>query len=142
MGYRLPLVLQTHASLSGGLKFLGLGPEEHKVAELMPGAGVMTAYPGKGVAGIAEPTRVAVYDTYLNTGLHLSTEDGHRIVASLHEAWEDLRSDYAVLTEVERSSLTPPEPPLPYHDGAIEYFQGAGLWSAAHQANQDRLLAL
>jgi hypothetical protein len=37
MGYRLPLVKQTHVSLPGGLRFLQLGDDESKVAELMPG---------------------------------------------------------------------------------------------------------
>jgi hypothetical protein len=141
MGYRLPLVLQMHASMSGGLRFLALGPEEGKVAELMPGAAVTTAYPGEGVVGIEGPTRVAVYDTYLNTGLHLSDGDGYRIVAALYAAWDELRRDYAVLGEVERSSLAPANPPHPYHAGAVAYFREAGLWSDAHQANQDNLLA-
>jgi TRAP transporter TAXI family solute receptor len=139
MGYRLPLVLQMHASMSGGLRFLTMGREEHKVAELMPGASVVTVEPGPSVVGIEGPTRLAVYDTYLTTGLHLSEVDGYRIVAALYAAWEQLRRDYSVLASIERGALGPASPPLPYHSGAVAYLREAGLWTEAHQANQDLL---
>ena len=140
MGYRLPLVLQMHASISGGLRFLTMGRDEGKVAELMPGAGVITVSPDAGTVGIGAPTRLAVYDTYLNTGLHLSERDGHRIVGALHAAWQDLRRDYGVLSEVEPLALAPAAPPHPYHAGAAAFFRDAGLWTDAHEATQQRLL--
>jgi uncharacterized protein len=141
MGYRLPLVTQMHASISGGLRFLTMGADESKVAELMPGAGVITVVPGDTTVGIDTPTRLAVYDTYLNTGLHLDDGDAYRFAATLLDAWSDLRQDYAVLAPVEPATLTPARPPHPYHPGAIRCFKERGLWSEQHQANQDRLLA-
>jgi hypothetical protein len=141
MGYRLPLVAQMDSALSGGLRFLAMGSDESKVAELMPGAGVITVLPGEQVVGIDAPTRLAVYDTYLNTGLHLLDADAHRIVAALYAAWANLRRDYAVLATVDRAALAPADPPHPYHAGAVQYFREQGLWSAAHDDNQARLLA-
>ena len=143
MGHRLPLVLQMHATIGGGgLRFLAMGRDEQKVGELMPGAGVVTVAPGDGIIGIDAPTRVAVYDTYLNTGLHLVEDDAYRITAALDGAWEGLRRDYAVLAAVERTALAPANPPHPYHAGAIAYFRDAGLWSPAHEEHQLRLLGL
>jgi TRAP transporter TAXI family solute receptor len=141
MGYRLPLVAQMDAALSGGLRFLAMGSDESKVAELMPGAGVITVSPGAQVVGIDTPTRLAVYDTYLNTGIHLTIADVHRIIAALYAAWENLRRDYSVLATIDRGSLAPADPPHPYHEGAVQYFREAGLWTAAHEENQARLLA-
>src|SRR5690606_105555 len=55
MGYRLPLVAQTHATMPGGLRFLTMGADERRVAELMPGAGVITVTPNAAAAGITAP---------------------------------------------------------------------------------------
>lgn len=140
MGYRLPVVRQMDAALSGGVRFLAMGRAEDRVAEIMPGASVITVDPGPGVVGIDSPTRLAVYDTYLNTGTHLSAGDGRRITAAIHEGWSGLRRDYAVLAPVEPSALSPPAPPLPYHEGAIEYLRDRGLWTEAHAAHQRSLL--
>lgn len=141
MGYRLPLVQQMQASISGGIRFLTMGADEGKVAELMPGASVITVNPAEALVGIEAPTRLAVYDTYLNTGVHLSDDDVHRIVAAIYAAWAGLRRDYAVLAPVERAALAPVAPPHPYHPGAVAYLREAGLWSPAHAENQERLLA-
>jgi len=141
MGYRLPLVRQMHASLPGGLRFLAMGGDEDKVAEIMPGASVITVEPGPAVVGIDVPTRLAVYDTYLNTGTHLGADDASRIVAALRGAWGDLRRDYAVLDPVPVEALAPVSPPVPYHDGAVVFLRELGLWTDAHEASQRRLLA-
>jgi hypothetical protein len=138
MGYRLPLVRQMDAGLPGGLRFLTMGENEARVAELMPGASVITVDPGPAVVGIERPTRLAVYDTYLITGLHLGSDDASRIVATLHGAWDDLRQDYAVLTPVEATALVPVEAPLPYHEGAVAWLSETGHWTAAHAAAQRR----
>jgi TRAP transporter TAXI family solute receptor len=141
MGYRLPLVRQMHAGIPGGLRFLTMGRDESSVARLMPGADVITVNPGPAVVGIDEPTRTAVYDTYLNTGTHLTADDAYRITAALHAAWAELRGDYAVLQPVEPESLAPAAPPVPYHDGAVRYLTEQGIWTDAHAENQQRLLA-
>lgn len=138
MGYQLPLVAQTHAALSGGLRFLAMGRDESRVAAIMPGAGVITVEPSPQLVGIDEPTRLAVYDTYLNAGVHIADQDAYRIVAALYAAWESLRRDYAVLAPIETATLAPLEPPLPYHDGTIAYLRETGRWTAAHEANQAR----
>jgi uncharacterized protein len=140
MGYSLPLVRQMDAGISGGLRFLRMGADEAKVAEIMPGASVVTLAPGPAVIGISEPTRIAQYDTYLVTGTHLGNDDASRIVTTLFDGWDDLRRDYAVLAPVEPSSLAPSAPPLPYHDGAVAYLRQTGRWTDAHAANQARLL--
>ncbi len=139
MGYRLPLVRQMHASLPGGLRFLTMGADEARVAETMPGAWVATVEPGETTAGIEAPIRTAMYQTYLNTGLHVAADDVYRVVEALHAGWEDLRRDYAVLAPVEPGAIADAESPHPYHAGAVEYFRAAGLWSSGHERNQSRV---
>lgn len=142
MGYRLPLVEQMNATLpGGGLRFLQMGRDEARVPELMPGAWVATVTPDKSVVGMTGPTRLAMYDTYLNTSTKLAAADAYRIVAALHRGWKQLRKDYVVLAPVAANQICPVKTPLPYHAGAVRYFRKAGLWSAAHDANQARLLS-
>jgi TRAP transporter TAXI family solute receptor len=142
MGYRLPVVRQMHAALPGGVRFLGMGRDESKVAEIMPGASVITVDPTEAFVGIDEPTRLASYDAYLATGTHLSADDAYAIVETLHDGWDNLRHDYAVLAPVEPDALAPAMPPLPYHDGARAYLARRRLWTETHESNQTRLLSL
>lgn len=139
-GYRLPLVAQMHAAIAGGLRFLTMGANEARVAELMPGAWVDTVDPGPATVGIEQPIRIANYQTYLNTGTHLPDALAHDIVATIHAQWAALRSDYAVLASVPASDLAPANNPHPYHAGAVRYLEAAGLWTAAHAATQAQLL--
>lgn len=141
MGYRLPLVRQTHTSLPGGLRFLTMGTDTARVPEIMPGAWVETVEPDATTVGIDAPVRVAMYQSYLNTGLHLADEDAHAIVAALHASWPDLRSAYSVLAPVEPDAIADAVAPHPYHAGAVAYFRAAGLWTEAHERNQQRALA-
>jgi hypothetical protein len=139
MGYRLPVVKQMHATMPGGLRFLRMGEDETRVAQMMPAASVQTVRPDATDVGMSEPTRVAVYDTYLNGNVQLADDDAYRIVAALHGQWMQLQSDYSLLVSVAPNAVAPVSNPHPYHEGAIRYFREAGLWSAEHQRNQDRL---
>lgn len=140
MGYRLPLVKQMYASMPSGLRFLGLGPDEGRVPAIMPGARVETVTPAPSDVGIDGPLRSAVYDTYLNGGLHIADEDARTLVATLHGSWSELQRDYPLLQEVDVSSLVPADNPHPYHAGAVAYYRSAGLWTEAHERNQRALL--
>src|SRR5690606_6948637 len=52
MWYLRPLVLQIHARIPGGLRFLEMGEDECKVAEIMPGAWVETLEPDATTVGV------------------------------------------------------------------------------------------
>jgi len=140
MGYRLPLVLQMHATIPGGLRFLEVGSDEAKVAEIMPGAWVETIEPSDTTVGMDRPMRVAMYDTYLTAGLHIENEDAYQLVELLYGSWAELQRDYTLLAQVPQSSLVPANHPLPYHDGAVAYFKDAGLWTDEHERTQAALL--
>ena len=90
--------------------------------------------------GLPSPLRVVRFDTYLNTGVHVSDADAYRIVQTIHSHWEALQRDYPLLAGVPAASLAPADSPHPYHPGAARYFQDAGLWSDAHERNQARAL--
>jgi TRAP transporter TAXI family solute receptor len=142
MGYRLPLVSQMHASIPGGLRFLTMGADEAQLGAQMPGAWVDTITPGEATPGIESPVRIANYQTWLNTGTHLSADDAYRLTEAAHRNWAVLRRDYTVLAPVPEDALAPQPAALAYHEGAVAYFTEVGLWSDAHAAAQASLLAL
>jgi TRAP transporter TAXI family solute receptor len=142
MGYRLPLVSQMHASIPGGLRFLTMGANETQLAAQMPGAWVDTIEPGEATVGVESQLRIANYQTWLNTGTHMSADDAYRLTETAHRNWSSLQRDYSVLAPVPIEALAPVPAALAYHDGAIEYFTEAGLWSGSHSSAQASLLAL
>jgi TRAP transporter TAXI family solute receptor len=142
MGYRLPLVTQMHASIPGGLRFLTMGADESVLAQQMPGTWVETIEPTQATVGIETPVRIANYQTWLNSGVHLSENDAYMLVAAAHRNWAGLQRDYNVLASVPADALVPAPAALPYHDGAVRYFSDAGLWTQAHVEAQQSLLRL
>jgi len=141
-GLNTALSLQVNSALSGGIRYLTMGADESRLAEIMPGSRVITAEPEENGVGIDRPIRVSGIVDYLNTGVHLSDDDAYEIIKTIHESWEELRRDYVQIRPVAADEIAPADATHPYHPGAVRYFREAGLWTEAHEANQARLLAL
>ena len=75
-------------------------------------------------------------------GPHISDDDAYLIVRTIHEHWDSLRRDYALLEPITAAMTVPPDSPHPYHSGAVRYWREAGLWTDAHESNQARALAV
>ncbi len=140
IGIATALARQAEATIPGGIRFIGVGRNEAALLDTMPGAHVDVMTPDMAAVGVREPTRLARFATYLNTGAHLAEDDAYLIAATIHRHWETLRRDYALLSAVEPGSLAPSDSPHPYHPGAARYFREAGLWTEAHEQNQARAL--
>ncbi len=140
IGLDTALARQADATIPGGIRFLGLGADESKLEDTVPGARIDRATPESVSVGVDEPTRVGRFDSYLNSGPHVSEADAYLIVKTIHEQWESLRRDYALLSAVSAEMIAPSDSPHPYHPGAVQYFREAGLWTDAHEQNQSRTL--
>ena len=134
------LALQANTAIRGGVRFIGLGREESALLDSIPVARVDLIEPSSVAVGIREPTRLASFNTYLNTGSHISNEDAYLLVKVLHEQWGSLRRDYALLSSVSAETIVPTDNPHPYHPGAVQYFREVGLWTDAHERNQMQVL--
>jgi uncharacterized protein len=139
-GLNTALTLQVNSSVPDGIRYITMGQDEARLAEIMPGAHVITVEPGEEGVGIVGPTRVSDMVDYLNTGTHMSDEQAYRIVKTLHENWEALRRDYVQIRPIAADAIAPSDNLHPYHPGAIRYYREVGLWTEAHEANQARLL--
>jgi len=134
------LALQANSRIRGGVRFVGLGRDESALLDSIPVSRIDLVEPESVSVGIREPTRLARFDSYLNTGSHISDEDAYRLVKILHEQWESLRRDYALLSSVSAEMISPADSPHPYHPGAVQYFKEVGLWTDAHVRNQTQVL--
>jgi uncharacterized protein len=141
IGIGTALGVQAESSLQGGVRFVSLGRDEARLADFMPVAKVATVTPDMFETGVPETLRVPEIDDYLNTGAHLSDDEAYTIVKTLYEHWQALRRDYPQLGAATPEAIVPPDPPHPYHPGAIRYYQERGFWTDAHERNQQRALA-
>ena len=139
-GLNTALTLQVHSTVPNGIRYITMGRDEAKLAEIMPGSSVVTVEPGEDSVGIDVPTRVAGIVDYLTTGTHMSEEQAYEIIKTIHESWEELRRDYVQMRSTPASGIAPADQVLPYHPGAVRYYKEIGLWTDAHERNQARLL--
>lgn len=134
------LLREAHASISGGLRVLELGENEEVLNEL-PGFSVTTVEPSEATVGVEKPMRIAQFDVYLNTGTAQPADQVYRQVKAIHENWAKLQSELPGLRGVPAEELAPVNVSHPYHDGAVRYFKEVGMWTDAHEARQQALLA-
>jgi len=141
-GLNTALSLQVNSSLPAGIRYLQMGRDEAKLGETMPGSQVVEIAPDENSVGMDDPVRVSGILDFLNTGVHLADEDAYRIIRTIHENWEALRSDYTQIRPVTAVEVLPQTLTHPFHRGAIRYYREAGMWTDAHDAQQAGLLAL
>jgi TRAP transporter TAXI family solute receptor len=141
-GLDTALVLQVDSAVSGGIRYLTMGRDEAKLAEGMPGASVLTVMPNESSVGLDGPTKVANVVDFLNTSAAMSDDLAYLIVKTIHDNWTRLRRDYVQMRSTSAEMMAPADAFHPYHAGAIRYYKEIGLWTDAHERNQQRLLAL
>ena len=136
----IPLLREADAAIPGGIRVLALGPDDTKLDQLR-GISTMILKPVKPLVGVKEPTKVARFDVYLNTGADISAETVHMVVKTIYENWNAMQKGMPPLRGVKQTDLVPVKMSHPFHEGAVRYFKEAGLWSDAHQVQQVALLA-
>lgn len=140
-GLNTALALQVNASLPNGIRYLTMGADEARLAQVMPGAAPVTITPEPGEVGIPAPIRVAGVTDLLNTSVAMSDDQIYEITKAIMENWEILRRDYSQIADTPIEQTVPVDIVHPYHAGAIRYYREVGVWTSEHQANQDRLLS-
>lgn len=97
--------------------------------------------PGKGRAGIREPTFVAQYPFYLVAAESLSQEAAYQVVKVLWEKNEELFPMHARLKDWVKDGYVDDSATIPYHPGAIKFYKEVGAWSPKMDELQAKLLA-
>ena len=136
IGVDTALTLQAHSTIGGGIRYVTMGSNESRLPELMPGSKVSPAPKGPTTIGLDELPRVSEISHYINTGIHLSEDDAYFLTKTIHEQWQTLRDNYSVMSEVHAEEMSPANPSIPYHEGAVKYYKEIGLWTEDHEKNQ------
>ncbi|MEW5424400.1 TAXI family TRAP transporter solute-binding subunit [Amorphus sp. 3PC139-8] len=130
---------EADAAIPGGTRVVGLGPDDAPV-DALQGFHVGILEPGPGTVGVKEPTKIAIYDSYLNTGVHANADDIYEIAKITYENWAAMQKAVPALRGMTADDLVPARISHPFHDGAIRYFREIGLWTPEHDKQQAALL--
>ncbi|MBN1239937.1 MAG: TAXI family TRAP transporter solute-binding subunit [Gammaproteobacteria bacterium] len=142
IGLGTALGLQVHSTIPGGIRFITMGRDAAKLTEGMPGSRVATVTPTATTVGVTEPIEVADTLDYLNASTHMPDDLAYTIVKTLHDNLDALKRDYPQMRSMTVEDLAPADNFHPYHPGAVRYFREAGLWTEAHESNQQKLLGM
>lgn len=101
-------------------------------------------YPANGTEGAGiSPAKPAVSAAYPYPVLMTYANQNPKLVKAVMTAMVDTFDDYKSAAPgnagwaMDRQKL---DWVIPYHEGAVEYFKGKGVWTAAHQKNNDMLI--
>jgi TRAP transporter TAXI family solute receptor len=139
-GLNTALALQVNSTLDGGIRYITMGQDEARLPEVMPGSEPVTIMPAPGRVGIDMPTRVAGVVDCLNTSAQVPEQQAYEIIKTIYESWDELRRDYTQMAEMPLEAVVPSNMLHPYHEGAVRYYREIGVWTEAHERNQQRLL--
>jgi TRAP transporter TAXI family solute receptor len=135
----IPAHREADAAIPGGTRVLSLGPDDAPINAL-PSFHVGMLQPGPAAVGVTVPTKVAIYDSYLNTGTHANADDIYKVVKTTYENWGEMQKAVPALRGMKVDQILPETISHPFHEGAIRYFKEIGLWTPEHDAQQAALL--
>lgn len=136
----MPVLIESQASVDGGLRIVanGSATNESFFADRVSGVVASTAMPTEKRPFIIGETPIVSYDTMLVSDASMSDDDAYNITKALYDNWSDLQADIGPLRGVAQNELALPEPSVPYHPGAIRFYTEVGLWTDAHEQNQNK----
>ncbi|MGX1306376.1 TRAP transporter TAXI family solute receptor [Amorphus suaedae] len=130
---------EADAAISGGTRVVALGPDPAPI-DALRGFHVGMIEPGPASVGVTEPTKIAIYDSYLNTGAHADADDIYEIAKITYENWGEMQKTVPALRGMDAKQMVPARISHPFHEGAIRYFREIGLWTPEQDAQQAELL--
>jgi hypothetical protein len=143
-----PTMQEVHNAV--GLKEVGFlddyGPDEidqvpqeiiDQITERVPGGRLVKHEPegfvSKETVGIAYPNHIVV-------GAHVPDEVVYEVMETLWNHYEELHPIHPWLAGFTPEQMFNPEPSMPYHPGAVQFFKDKGLWNDDVDAIQQQLM--
>jgi uncharacterized protein len=125
-----PKVQEVAASV-GGLKVLAadaVAGAEERMKKIRPEYFFSTVNPAPHIAGIDKPTKVQTIDFIIGVGTHVKDDVVKEFIKAVHKNKKSLVEGHPNFNAFQEKDAGKPQPRLPYHPGAIEYFKEAGIW--------------
>jgi hypothetical protein len=132
------------ADVAVGVRHLSIdcSPEgEARLRKAVPGYYSRMVKAGT-ATGVVEDTCVIAYDLYLAAGKTVPEPVVEATVRAVWDGAAKLLPLHPIFQEWTRERTVAAEVTIPYHPGAIRFFQEQGVWTAALDQIQQRLLSL
>jgi len=123
-------VSETDAKV-GGIRALNVDPSPDAMVRLrkwVPVAYAAKVAPGKGRAGINEPTTLFAYDYLVLASTKVGDDAVYKLTKILHEHKDALVAGFRPLIGFMPNRMNKDMAPVQFHAGAIKYYKEIGAW--------------
>lgn len=115
----------------GGVRVLAIDPSKEAMARLrkiIPVAYATQVKPGKGRAGVDEPTWVYAYDYLVLANSKVSDDAAYKLAKIMHDNKAALAAGFGALSGFDPARMAKDMGPVKFHPGAIKYYKEIGEW--------------
>jgi TRAP transporter TAXI family solute receptor len=122
-------VKQAAASV-GGLRVLTIEntPEaRERMQKVLPGSYVLNVKPAPNIEGIKEPTNIVAFDMQFFTNKDVSEDIVYAVTKALYQNKAALVEAFRPMAMFDPKKMAKPLQSVPFHPGALKYYQEVGL---------------
>ena len=115
----------------GGVRVLQIDPSPEAMARLrkiIPVAYATQVKPGKGRAGVSEPTWVYAYDYLVLANAKVSDDAAYKLAKIMHDNKPALAAGFGALHDFDPKRMIKDMGPVKFHPGALKYYKEIGEW--------------
>jgi hypothetical protein len=94
---------------------------------ILPGSYVLVVNPTPAYDGITAPTKIIAFDMVLSTATSVPEATVYKTVKTLYENKDALTQAFAPFKDYDPSNIAKPVVDVKYHQGAIKFFEEAGI---------------
>lgn len=123
-------VLKEWEAAVGPVRFLNFDDSAAAMAALhqfIPGAYVVEVRPAPGVLGVPAPTKMLVYDYVIFAGAGVKDDVVAKVAAAMFDNPADMKAASPLFKEFE-PQLMSKDLGVPYHPGAVKFYESKGIW--------------
>lgn len=133
----------TPRELDAAIPLRPIALESHEAAmakarEILPSARPLPLKKGRGI--LREDTVAISYPNFLAASARLSGDAAYTIAKVLWEHNAELHPIHPWLRGWVREQMFDPDPPAPYHPGAVRFWKEVGAWTPAADKRQQELM--
>lgn len=99
-----------------------------RLRKFIPVAYATQVKPGKGRAGLDEPTWVYAYDYLVLANDKVADETVYKLAKLLHDHPKELAANFGALSGFDPGRMAKDMRPVQFHPGAIKYYKEIGEW--------------
>ncbi|MFQ5849787.1 MAG: TAXI family TRAP transporter solute-binding subunit [Candidatus Binatia bacterium] len=134
-------VKEADASIRGGARFVSLDTSPEAVKRMQKVAPYRArVFKAGSSTAVREDTALLDYDIYLTASKDLSDDAAYEITKSLWDFSKELKPIHPRFAEWVPKRAVHPGATIPYHPGAIRFYQERGAWTSEMDRVQLRLL--